>query len=80
MAKYHSCILLGAAALLGACKQAPKAQPLPELAPPSKWQAPKSTSGTLSVNWLQDLGDPQLRELATEALKNNANLRATAGR
>lgn len=80
MGKYHTCFILGAAILLNACKQAPKTEPLPALAPPTQWQAPKSLTAAPSVNWLEDLGDPQLEALITEALTNNADLRRTAGR
>jgi NodT family efflux transporter outer membrane factor (OMF) lipoprotein len=80
MANYHSCILLGAAALLGACKQAPKTEPLPALAPPSSWQAPKSLDAPLQTDWLDNFADPELEALIAEALANNADLRITAGR
>lgn len=80
MGKHHTCFILGAAILLNACKQAPKTEPLPALAPPAEWQASKSLLATPSVNWLQDIGDLQLEALIAEALANNADLRMTAGR
>ena len=80
MVKYHSFLLLGTALLLGACKQAPQPDPLPELAPPAKWQAPNSLKESPGFNWLEDLGDPLLEGLVAEALSNNADLRTTAAR
>lgn len=81
MVKFYSYFMLGAGLLLlGACKQVPTAGPLPELAPPANWQAPKSQNTPLSFNWLEDLGDSLLVELVEEALSNNADLRITAAR
>ncbi|MGB0184591.1 MAG: hypothetical protein ACPF9Q_04090, partial [Opitutales bacterium] len=71
---------MGTALLLGACKQAPQAEPLPELALPVSWQAPNSLNESPAFNWLEDLGDPLLTGLVAEALTNNADLRTTAAR
>lgn len=64
--------------LFGACATSPDQSPVPEIEVPSEWTS--SSSSEAPTAWLKDFESPELEALISEALANNPNLEATAGR
>lgn len=77
--------VLGLAAALSGCAVLELPKPAREAEPgadsPAEWtRAESANRGPAGTGWLASLGDPDLEKLAEEALAQNRNLRAAAGR
>lgn len=84
--RFHLGVLLGAASLAGCALSKPPGQAavvqaaLPDSTViPSTWRAP-ADSDSVSGGWLATFNDPGLTAVVTEAVANNLDLRAAAGR
>lgn len=84
---WRSALPAAAAALLGSCALAPpperadvaqQARPNAEI--PERWSAGAAAAGAVADDWLLELQDPVLKELISEALAFNADLRVASAR
>lgn len=71
-------LLLSATIFLTSCATAPERRPAPGIKTPDHWMT--RTESTAPTAWLKDLNAPELEALVIEAVANNPDLEATAGR
>ncbi len=80
MKSHSSCLFFFIVSLLLAGCSAVPSDKYPSAPVPDQWQQPTSTQQVKSSAWINDFNDPQLELLILQALANNHDLKASAGR